>query len=186
MVFFKNILGPILIEENPRASLARSIMGQDQKEDMRRLERTLHKISPTLGEGMGKVNNAIDSVENVAESIDPIKRISNVFSGMSVDEAQQSLHKGDHIQIQRSAYTHHGIYDGDGGVYEYGSDLFIHFVSLETFADGETILKVEEGTIYSPDKIIRRAVYRWGEHKYNLVWNNCGNFATWCRLGPEI
>ena len=101
MVFLKKFLGPILIEENPSASLARSIIGQDQREDLRFLERTLHKVSPTLGEGMGKLNNTIDSIENVAESIDPLTRLDNVFVGMSVDEALRSLRRGDHIKVQR-------------------------------------------------------------------------------------
>ena len=185
MVLLKNLLGPILIEENPSASLARRIMGQEQKEDLRFLERTLHKISPTLGEGMGKLNNAIDSIENVAESIDPLTRLDNVFVGMSVDEAQRSLRRGDHIKVQRLAYTHHGIYDGEGGVYEY-NDFVVRHVLLEDFSDGAKILKVKQGTIYSPGEIIGRASYRYGESAYNVVWNNCEHFATWCRLGPAI
>ena len=86
---------------------------------------------------------------------------------------------------------HHGIYDGDGHVYQYDCflpDLLpkVMVVSLECFAAGDPVQVFDEGTFYSPDEIIGRARSRLGETRYGLVCNNCENFATWCRLGGAV
>jgi hypothetical protein len=33
------------------------------------------------------------------------------------------------------------------------------------------------------DVVVRRAESRLGEKKYNLLFNNCEHFATWCKTG---
>lgn len=86
--------------------------------------------------------------------------------------------------MNRSVYSHHGIYDGYGSVYEY-QDGNITINSLEVFADGDGILVKDEPAAYSPNEIIRRAQMRLGEEEYNLLYNNCENYATWCRCGMK-
>lgn len=71
------------------------------------------------------------------------------------------------------------------GLWSHGK-VHVFFCWSVYFSDGAKILKVEQGTIYSPGEIISRASYRYGESAYNVVWNNCEHFATWCRLGPAI
>ena len=56
-------------------------------------------------------------------------------------------------------------------------------LALKQFADGDVPRLYAEDTIYTQDEIIRRAESRLGEKDYNLIINNCQNFATWCRLG---
>ena len=39
------------------------------------------------------------------------------------------------------------------------------------------------GFCFLPDIVIERAKSRLGESDYNLVFNNCEHFATWCKTG---
>ncbi len=58
--------------------------------------------------------------------------------------------------------------------------------SLETFARGGKIYvvrHVEVGFSFIPDVVVERALSRLGEQKYNLLFNNCEHFATWCKTG---
>ena len=148
----------------------------------RDVERVLGKKCKPAGKTLEKVNNALDSMENIVEAIDPIGRVYDALRSYSIEEALVNLRKGDHIYVNRSIYSHHGVYDGDGFVYEYQGD-FISRSSLETFAQGDGILVKDEKAAYPPSEIIRRAQSRFGENEYNLFDNNCENFATWCRRG---
>jgi hypothetical protein len=40
-----------------------------------------------------------------------------------------------------------------------------------------------DGFCFLPDVTIERAESRLGEKKYNLLFNNCEHFATWCKTG---
>ena len=76
--------------------------------------------------------------------------------------------------MQRLSYAHHGIFNDREHVYEYSSNG-VRVVSLKQFADGD-VPRLD--TIYTQDEIIRRAESRLGEKDYNLIINNCQNFAT--------
>lgn len=149
------------------------------------MERKLKKNAPFLGDAMEVLNNLTDSVENVSNAMDPLNRISHALSDLTVEEARRVFRKGDHIATMRTAYSHHGIYDGRGNVYEY-DDSCVRRISLRIFAKGDRLYRVNESTVYDPDEIVYRAESRLGEDEYNLLYNNCENFATWCRLGEEI
>ena len=48
--------------------------------------------------------------------------------------------------------------------------------------------RFQEGTeysIYSPKETIKRAKSKIGEHRYNLLKNNCEHFAFWCKTGEK-
>ncbi len=60
-----------------------------------------------------------------------------------VNNVGDTLEKGDHVGVHRSVYSHHGIYDGDGWVYEYNEGS-IRINSLEDFADGSDIYGVDQ------------------------------------------
>ena len=156
-----------------------------QKEGSRHVERKLKKNLPILGDAMEVLNNLTDSVENLSDAMDPLNRISHAITDLSVEEARKVFKTGDHIATMRTAYSHHGIYDGRGGVYEY-DDSCVRHISLKNFSNGDRLYRVDEGTVYSPKEIIYRANSRLGEDDYNIFYNNCENFATWCRLGEEI
>lgn len=157
---------------------------KEEKEIRKATERTIGKISPSAGKILETINNVEDTLENASNATNPIRRIGDKLKSYTCEEARQKLKKGNHIYVNRSVYSHHGIYDGYGSVYEY-QDGNITINSLEVFADGDGILVKDEPAAYSPNEIIRRAQMRLGEEEYNLLYNNCENYATWCRCGMK-
>ena len=156
-----------------------SISGEDRllsKDDRRELERILKCLSPNIGKGVEKLNNLQDSLSN------PLDAQEEKPDAKPLQEALRCFRKGDHIAVDRELYSHHAIYDGHGGVVEY-DDFIVRTASLEAFAQGAKIYRVEEVAAYAPDEIMERARSRMGEQEYHLLFNNCENFATWCRCG---
>lgn len=158
----------------------------------RTIEKKVKEISPEFGKVIEKVNNTVDTLENLGESIEKMSSGNIIGDGIEtilglndLDKVKKSLKKGDHIKVQRIGYYHHGIYDGKGSVYEYNEGV-IRLVSLKDFADNDKVTVVtNEPTKRSGEEIVRRARVRMGERDYNLIVNNCGNFATWCRIGED-
>ena len=99
--------------------------------------------------------------------------------------------KGDHIyrsmRISGRMTTHHGIDCGDGTVIHYHGTItdqkIIRRVSRYVFADGETIFTEKYGKCDSPEVVVQRAISKLGEQKYNLLFNNCEHFASYCKTG---
>lgn len=98
--------------------------------------------------------------------------------------------RGDQIYAYREflnldgVYEHHGIDCGDGTVIHYRKPSeVIERTSLETFARGGLIYIRPYPVRYIPDTVIQRAESRLAERKYNLLFNNCEHFATWCVTG---
>ncbi|MBR3723010.1 MAG: lecithin retinol acyltransferase family protein [Selenomonadaceae bacterium] len=146
------------------------------KDERRELERILKTLSPDFGKKSEQLNNFQDSVVN------PLKAQEEKINALPLPEAYDTFQKGDHIAVDRDLYSHHAIYDGEGNVVEY-DDFIVKTATLEDFAKGARIYKVEEGSAYAPKEIMERAYSRIGEQEYDLLFNNCENFATWCRLG---
>ncbi|AVH68453.1 lecithin retinol acyltransferase family protein [Nostoc sp. 'Peltigera membranacea cyanobiont' N6] len=96
------------------------------------------------------------------------------------------MSKGDHIYVVCGAYTHHGIDCGDGRVIHYtkssGSGIIARN-SLSAFASGKPILARKYDKCDSPNVVMQRAEERLGEVAYDLLFNNCEHFATWCKTG---
>ena len=155
------------------------------KNDRKKTERIVRNVSETAGDVLEVINDITDSTENLAEGIDPISRLKRALEGMTVAEAKATLKKGDHIKVMRTIYSHHGIYIGYGKVIEYNEGV-VQKSSLESFADGDSIIYVDEPSPYTKNEIVKRAKSRLWESDYNLVWNNCENFATWCRCGGKL
>jgi len=100
--------------------------------------------------------------------------------------------KGDQIYVFRpyleiqGLYEHHGIDCGDGTVIHYRkTNETISQTPLFTFSHGLKIYIREyvKGFCFIPDTVIKRAKSRLGEQQYNLLFNNCEHFATWCKTG---
>ena len=105
--------------------------------------------------------------------------------------------RGDHIYALRfgGIYAHHGIDAGDGTVIHYTSDHWVtprqvRRTSMDLFARGDEIHvrdyerffeTLKSGDIL--DAVMRRAESRLGEFAFDLVFNNCEHFATWCKTG---
>jgi hypothetical protein len=99
----------------------------------------------------------------------------------------RGLRIGAHILTPRRAYTHHGIYVGEGRVVQYGGGLRrgpVEEVSLSQFARGRGIwLRWEGPGSFNLEEVIRRARSRLGEDRYHPLRNNCEHFCEWCVYG---
>ena len=100
--------------------------------------------------------------------------------------------RGDQIYVDREflkqdgVYKHHGIDCGDGTVIHYRKPSeIVERTSLDTFSRGNLIYVKEytKGFCFVPEVVVERAEKRLGEDKYNLLFNNCEHFATWCKTG---
>ena len=100
--------------------------------------------------------------------------------------------QGDQIFVYRhfwnleGLYQHHGIDCGDGTVIHYRKPSeVIERTSIAVFAKGNSISVKEysQGFCFVPDVVVSRAKSRLGETEYNLLFNNCEHFATWCKTG---
>lgn len=120
------------------------------------------------------------TIYNGLRATDPTLRLIDGISSMSLSEARKRLNKGDHIACNRTVYSHHGIYDGRGYVYEYNEGK-IRRSTLTKFSDGDNILIIDSNCCYTPDEVIQNARSRLHEKDYDLVFNNCEHFARWCR-----
>ena len=95
------------------------------------------------------------------------------------------LAAADHLEVprQHGLFNHHGIDLGDGTVAHYLEGREILRSPLEEFSQGQP-LKVISHVEASPVGVtLRRAMGRLGEQDYNLLFNNCEHFATWCKTG---
>lgn len=98
--------------------------------------------------------------------------------------------RGDQIYTLREflnidgVYEHHGIDCGDGTVIHYrkGTET-IERTSKEYFTDRRKVYVKRYPVRYIADTVIQRAESKLGEKKYNIVFNNCEHFATWCITG---
>ncbi len=93
----------------------------------------------------------------------------------------------DHLKVlrQHGLFTHHGIDLGDGTVAHYLEGKAIIRSSIKEFCKGQ-IFSVVTHENASPNGVtLRRAMNRLGEQRYNLLFNNCEHFATWCKTGTH-
>ncbi|HOJ68188.1 MAG TPA: lecithin retinol acyltransferase family protein [Candidatus Hydrogenedentes bacterium] len=98
---------------------------------------------------------------------------------------------GDHIRVPRlgGLYYHHGIDVGNGRVIHFSGEplhpgnAMVREVSLEDFLEGAQAEVVDHENALPPDETVRLARSRIGETGYNLLFNNCEHFATWCKTG---
>ena len=91
----------------------------------------------------------------------------------------------DHLQVprQHGLFNHHGIDLGDGTVAHYLEGREILRSSRDDFSQGQPISVIEHANA-SPTRVtLQRAMGRIGEQNYNLLFNNCEHFATWCKTG---
>lgn len=93
----------------------------------------------------------------------------------------------DHLQVprQHGLFDHHGIDLGDGTVAHYLEGRQILRSPLADFSRGEAVRVVSypENEVSPVGVTLRRAMGRLGEQRYNLVFNNCEHFASWCKTG---
>jgi len=100
--------------------------------------------------------------------------------------------RGDQIYVMQEflslqgVYEHHGIDCGDGTViHQRKRTETIERTSLATFMnEAKSKVYVRHYPVcFIPDVVVQRAQSRLGEKNYNLLFNNCEHFATWCKTG---
>ena len=91
----------------------------------------------------------------------------------------------DHLQVPRrhGLFNHHGIDLGDGTVAHYLEGRKILRSPVSEFSQGEVVSVTEHADASPAGITLRRAMSRLGEQNYNLLFNNCEHFATWCKTG---
>ena len=92
-----------------------------------------------------------------------------------------------HLKVLRhhGLFTHHGIDLGDGTVAHYLEGKAIIRSSAKEFCKGETYSVVMHENSSPTEITLTRAISRIGEKRYNLLFNNCEHFATWCKTGKH-
>ncbi|XP_076472373.1 phospholipase A and acyltransferase 3-like [Babylonia areolata] len=121
------------------------------------------------------------------------------------------LEPGDLIEFPRGMYSHWAVYIGNEEVVHLSGDEndginagmeASHFLTISGQRFGKALVKVEnfwevvEGTKamknnakdkkYNPlpkAEIVKNALARIGRVGYNVLFDNCEHFATWCRYG---
>lgn len=100
--------------------------------------------------------------------------------------------RGDQIYVinellsTQGVYEHHGIDCGDGSVIHLRKrSETIERTSFAIFVnDAKSKVYVRRyQACFIPDVVVQRAESRLGEKNYNLLFNNCEHFATWCKIG---
>lgn len=143
----------------------------------------------TLGNAFETVNNTLDSIGNVNRSMTYKRFTRNRYTAQDLNY----FHPGDHLLVYRSIYTHHAIYIGNAQVIEF-DDYELKKSSLDDFADGDDICIENDACIYTSQEVVQRALHRYNTYikspkdkreSYNVFFNNCQNFATWCRNGSK-
>ncbi len=111
------------------------------------------------------------------------------------------LQIADHLFVDCGAYSHHGIYIGEGRVVNFdstaarkvlgtvnGAPPKIVEVSMDEFSGGSEIhvRAYEESSLcFDSTEAVARAKSKLGERGYDLALNNCEHFAVWCKTGES-
>jgi hypothetical protein len=95
------------------------------------------------------------------------------------------LATADHLQVPRrhGLFNHHGIDLGDGTVAHYLEGREILRSPVSEFTQGAVVGVLNHANASPAGITLRRAMSRLGEQNYNLLFNNCEHFATWCKTG---
>lgn len=97
------------------------------------------------------------------------------------------LQLGDHVYVDLGEYQHHGIYCGSGEIIHYSGKKQIKSQLARNFSRDWTLeIRVREYIrCHQPEVVILNARSRLAETEYNIIFNNCEHFATWCKTGER-
>lgn len=103
--------------------------------------------------------------------------------------------RGDQIYVMRELvgipgrYEHHGIDCGNGTVIHYSKakeEAEISRTPFQAFSWGNPVYtRVPGMAVFVPEVVIERAESRLGERRYDMFFNNCEHFASWCKTGQS-
>ena len=98
----------------------------------------------------------------------------------------EDLEIGDHLVFDRGIYEHHAIYVSNHRFIHYLDDEGITYGSIDDDEYESYTIRKHPWRMYSRKESVRRAKSRLGESDYNLLFNNCEHFVSWCILGVPI
>jgi hypothetical protein len=118
----------------------------------------------------------------------PTALADDPYKSLVYNDASYGLSIGDHVFVERSVYSHHGIYIGGGDVVEFdggisGGSGKIRVVDMATFLSGGVLRTKAYEACLPPEAVVELAKSRIGQGDYSLFSNNCEHFATWCKTG---
>lgn len=108
----------------------------------------------------------------------------------------RQLKIGDHLIVPGAhpgiKYAHHGIYSSNLRVIHFGGDnkedAIVEEIDLFKFIpDNKNLKRIKYKTCLPPEEVLEKArkvlnkKIPWGD--YNLAFNNCEHFATFCKTG---
>ncbi len=155
------------------------------------------------------ISNIVDDVsDNLEKMPNRMERLEDKVNSLLKLESEKPLKIGDIIGINRITYLHFGIYIGDNRVIHYqgdgdiGINNYVIETSMSEFMNGQTqyfALDFEHineevkdkfginrfDKIYSGWETVERAKSKLFEKNYNLIFNNCEHFASWCKTGSK-
>jgi hypothetical protein len=91
---------------------------------------------------------------------------------------------GDHIRIQQSSGSQHGIDVGDRTAIVFDHGVGPRRVRLEPLPDGarvEVVTHIER--VYAPKQVVARAFSRFSEAAFAAMFADSEAFAVWCKTG---
>lgn len=98
--------------------------------------------------------------------------------------------RGDHIYVVRGGvYAHHGLDVGEGFAVHWNSpdgskrSATVRRTPIRDFSNGGIVCIRRYGMRDSADDAVARAESMLGRAGYDLVFDNCEHFATWCATG---
>lgn len=93
---------------------------------------------------------------------------------------------GDHLTAPYMGITHHGLFAGEDLVVHKGRDGVV-LTSLEEFSGGNDISVCVHfmERKFTREESVERGLSRLGESEYNVIFDNCEHFVTWCIFGLE-
>jgi len=99
---------------------------------------------------------------------------------------------GNHIYVVRpGGFSHHGVDIGGRRVIHWSTadgtkqGSSIRETSIEDFLDGGDLRIRAYDKCYAPEAAVARAKSAIGQTGYDLAFNNCEHFATWCVTGQH-
>ena len=85
--------------------------------DSKEVEKTIKEYMPNIENYPEKMSRVLNARDNFLEAVNPLMRLGHLLFDIDISRAKKIFVQGDHIATMRSIYSHHGIYDGGGGVY---------------------------------------------------------------------
>lgn len=191
MVFFKDIKYFVEGIADANRELAQGIK-EVFTETKRDIISDLKHDAPAVGKTVEKVDRVITTTKNASEqlpelTVSTVPRLNINKQLKSIKEVTKTkvddkIDSVQHLKVNRAGYSHHALSLNSNQVIHY-QDGVVKVETIQQFAKGASIYKVNTPRLYPKDEVITRAYSRMGEQQYNLIFNNCEHFVKWALNG---